>query len=284
MTARNVYATLAEFKAYFTARGGSAATDAADDAVIEKLLEQASRHLDSKTARWFYPRIETRYYNIPGQPDGYERELWLDADLLAVISFLNGDAVSIAATEYNLLPKNEYPKYSISMRPTSNVVWSLDSNGDWEHVLDVLAIWGFHSRYQDAWLAGSTLAEDLDTSETQWDVASESLFAAGQTVKVDNEICVVSSTVSGKINVISRGDNGSTAATHLSGATVYIWRPMEEARNAVCEIANTAYRRRFGMATSGSEQVTAAGVVLSPRDIPALASEFIATYQRRVYS
>lgn len=283
MTARNVYATLAEFKSYFTSRGGSASTDAADDAVIEQLLEQASRYLDSKTARWFYPRIETRYYNIPGQPDGYERELWFDADLLDMLSFLNGDGTAISSTEYNLLSRNESPKYKLVMKPTSDVVWSLDNNGDWEHVITISAIWGYHYRYSDAWFAGSTLAEDLDASETQWDVASESLFAAGQTIKVDSEICNVSSTISGKVNIVSRGDNGSTAATHSSGSTIYIWRPMEEARNAVCEITNTAYRRRFGMATSGTEQVTAAGVVLSPRDIPALASEFIKTHQRLTY-
>jgi hypothetical protein len=284
MTAHNVYATLAEFKAYFTARGGSAATDAADDAVIDQLLEQASRHLDSKTARFYYPRIETRYYNIPGQPDSYERELWLDADLLAIISFLNGDGTSIASTEYNLLPRNESPKYEIAMKQISNIVWSLDSNGDWEHVIAVSGIWGFHNRYADAWLTGTTLSEDLDTRETEWDVASAALFAAGQTIKVDNEICNISSTATGKLNVLSRGDNGSTAATHLTGATIYIWRPMEEVRSAVCEIANTAYRRRFGQATSGMEQITGAGVVLSPRDIPALAAEFIATFQRRVYT
>jgi hypothetical protein len=59
---------------------------------------------------------------------------------------------------------------------------------------------------------------------------------------------------------------------------------MEEAHNAACEIANTAYRRRFGQSTSNTETVTAAGIVLSPREIPAMAQEFIKTYQRRTYS
>ena len=82
------------------------------------------------------------------------------------------------------------------------------------------------------------------------------------------------------VTVLQRGDNGSTAATASNGATVYVWQTMKACQNACIEIANSAYRRRYGQsATSNTETVTAAGVVLSPRDIPTMAKTFIAQYE-----
>ncbi len=40
MTTLNALATLADYKAWFTMRGGSTSTDTADDAVIELLLKE----------------------------------------------------------------------------------------------------------------------------------------------------------------------------------------------------------------------------------------------------
>jgi len=285
MTPKNSYVTLTDFKNYRVARqqSTSVTADTTDDGVIEQLLEAASRFIDSKTGRWFYPRIETRSYTLPDYlGEFYSKELYFDADVLEIVTFLNGDGASIAATQYNLLPKNEHPKFMMKMKATSSVVWALDSDGEWEYVLDLTAVFGYHNKYVNAWKVGTTLSEALDTTETEFDVTSAALFASGQIIKIDSEINIVSTAPTGKINVVSRGDNGSTAATHDSGATVYIWQPMEDVRNAVCEIANTAYGRRFGRSASNTETITAAGIVLSPRDIPAMATEFISVYRRYV--
>ena len=51
-------------------------------------------------------------------------------------------------------------------------------------------------------------------------------------------------------------------------------------KSATLEIAQTAYRRRSGQNTEGVARVTAAGVVLSPRDIPAYAMAVIAKYRQ----
>jgi hypothetical protein len=61
----NGYATLAEFKAYILPRGGGAVTaDVADDAVIEDLIEAASRDIDKFCARQFWAESSdsTAYY------------------------------------------------------------------------------------------------------------------------------------------------------------------------------------------------------------------------------
>lgn len=285
MTNLNLYATLADYKAYSTARGQTASTDTADDAVIVNLLESASRYIDGKSGgRFFYPRIETQYYDIPGGGGReYSREVELyHRDLQTIITFLNGDGTSIASTQYELLPRNDTPKFCIRLKQTSTLIWQLDSDGNWENVLALTGIFGYHNRYTEAWTVGSTLAEDLDTSETGWDVTSGTSFAAHQIVKVDNEIGIVSSVASNTLTVISRPANGSTAATHTSGTTVYIWQPMADLKQAVLETANNAYQRRFGKSVGENIQVTGAGVVLSPRDIPASTEQFINTYRRYV--
>lgn len=278
MTARNPYATLSEYKSFKVGRGQTATTDATDDVVIDGFLEAASRYIDDKTARWFYPRIETRYYSTPESGN----ELLFDADLLAITTLLNGDATSIASTEYNLLPKNDTPKYGLKIKGSSSVVWEADSNSNTDYVIALTGIFGFHNHYVDGWKVGSTLAEDLDVSELGFDMASGALFSAGQIIKVDNEICLASSVASNTVTVIERAANGSTAATHSSGATVHYWQPMETARNAVLETAVNAYRRRAGQSQGGTETITGAGVVITPRDIPAMAEEFIRSYRRLV--
>ena len=73
----NGYATLAEFKALL----GITSTNATDDSIIEDCIEAASRYIDGKTRRTFYARTETRYFSVP---DGGERQLDLDDDLLTI--------------------------------------------------------------------------------------------------------------------------------------------------------------------------------------------------------
>jgi len=281
MTARNTYATLAEFKDYWKSRGSTNATDTADDVVIDNLLENASRFLDSKTARYYYPRIEARVYDVP---DVDRHTLDLDADLQEIITFTNGDASAISSTQYNLLPRNYSPKHALQLKQNSTLIWEPDSNGDYEGVITLTGIFGYHPIYAEAWKSAGTLGASItDTTTLAFTMTAGHTLAIGQVIRIDNEIFIIGNVSTNTITPLKRGDNGSTAATHSNGATVTIWQPMEEAHNAACEIANTAYRRRFGQSTSNTETVTAAGIVLAPREIPAMAQEFIKTYQRRTY-
>lgn len=279
MTTLNSYATLADFKVFKTSRGQSSTTDTTDDAVIELLLKAASRYVDTQTAREFYPYIQTRYFDLPSSDDIDLRTLKMDADLLEVISIVNGDGVTIPSTEYTLRPRNASPYIFVRLVDNSTYYWASDGAGDTHDVIAVTGIWGFHNRYTSAWLIGSTLAEDLDTSETGIDVASGTLFAVGDVIRFGNELGYVSAKATNTLTT-TRAENGSTAATHLTSANVSIWQVMDELKNAVLEIAAQAYSRRFGQSSNATATVTAAGVVLSPRDIPAMATDFIRTYRR----
>ncbi|MCR4308376.1 MAG: hypothetical protein NUV80_07545 [Candidatus Berkelbacteria bacterium] len=273
----NLYSTLAEYKAFVTARGQTASTDTADDGVIVDLLEVASRFLDSKTARHYYPTIETRLYDFPET-----RDMNLKADLLEVITLTNGDSTSIPSTDYVLDAANETPYWNLRLRSNGSTYWTLNSTNGIEQIIQLYAWFGYREQYaQRAWaLAGTLGAAITDTTTLAFTMTAGHSLAVGQVIKIGTEIYNITTVATNTITPIARGDNGSTAATHLNGVSVYTWKPQEQAKNAVLEIANTAYNRRFGKNTGTNEQITAAGIVLSPRDIPAMASEFIQTYKR----
>lgn len=275
----NLYATLAEYKAYSVARAQTATTDATDDGVIVDLLEAASRYLDDKTGRQFYPSIETRLYDIPG-----DSELWLDGDLLSVITLTNGDATVITTTNYKLNNPNFTPYHAIELKDISTVEWETNSSDSSQQVISVAAWWGYRQKFaQRAWQSVGTLGAAItDTTTLAFTMTAGHSVTVGQILKVDSEIYNIATVATNTITPIARGDNGSTATTHSNGATVYAWKPQEEARNSVLEIANSAYNRRFGKSTGESATVTAAGVVLTPRDIPKMADEFINNFRRWV--
>jgi hypothetical protein len=134
MTITNGYATLAEVKAYID----TASTNAGDDAVIEDMVEMASRLIDTLTLRTFYARTETHYFNYSG-----ERGLIMDDDLLTVTTLTNGDDEIIASTEYNLLPFSRSPKHEIKLKQSSTYGWSIDTDGNTEGVISVVGTWGY---------------------------------------------------------------------------------------------------------------------------------------------
>lgn len=270
----NNYATLADYKSYVTSRGQTVTTDTTDDAVIESLLESASRYIDDETGRVFYPYIQTRYFDVPSG-----RELLLDEDLLEIITLTNGDSATMPTTEYHYVPKNIYPAYGLKISDVSSYQWVSDTYGSLENAVSVEAIWGFRQKYlSEGWKVGGTLGAAITTDNgTSATMTAGHTLATGQIWRIDDEI--LTGSVATNTLTISRGENGSTAATHLNGITVYYWNPERGAKNAVLEITHSAYSRRFGNSTSSSVTVTAAGVVISPRDIPAQAQAFIATHK-----
>ncbi len=276
MTTLNSYATLQEYKTYAVARGQTASIDTFDDVMIERLLKTASKYIEDESAIHFVPYIETRYFDVPKADSLEPRVLRLDDYLLEVITLTNGDGTVIPSTEYTLRPRNRSPHYGIRLIDNSTYYWASDGAGDTHDVIAVNGVWGYHDRYNQAWLLGSTATEAMDDNETGYDVTSSSLFAVGNLIRFDNELGYVSAIGTNSLT-ITRHENYSTAATHLTSINIYIWQPMEQARNAVCEIAKTAYGRRKGESTSSNVTVTAAGVVLSPRDIPTMARDFILT-------
>lgn len=143
MAISNGYSTLQEFKDY--AFRGQEATDATDDAVIEDLVEAASRAIDRFTGRTFYARSETRLYDTPGAAT-----LWLDDDLLTVTALTNGDGTAIAASSYVLHPANATPYYAVELLGTDGVWWQLNSDSQSpRRAIALEATWGYAAAAPD---------------------------------------------------------------------------------------------------------------------------------------
>ena len=109
MTITNGYCTLAEFKAYYTTRGGSSTnTDTNDDGVAEGVIEGASRLIDRITGRVFYVSSsdETRYFTAD------DKETVFIDDLSSITSLKvddDGDrsyGTTLSSTDYDLMPYN----------------------------------------------------------------------------------------------------------------------------------------------------------------------------------
>ena len=273
----NGYVTLAQFKAN---HGAIASTDTTNDAVIERIIESASRWLDDNSGHTFYPRVEARVYDY-GDP----YLLTLDDDLLEVISITNGDDSTLASTEYNLLPTNYTPYRKIKIKASSVYYWTVDSYSNTEQVITVNGYWGFHNRYsQEGWKLITTLNEatGITASELTFTVTAGTNLEAGQVIKIDTEIMTLATVSTNDVTVIERWDNGSTAATHAQSASVYAWRPMPGARAACYDLAVNMYHRLTGENMSTVSIVTTGGAVVTPKDIPESAWQFVRSLQRHI--
>jgi hypothetical protein len=206
----------------------------------------------------------------------------IDDDLLDIITLTNGDDTVITTTDYFLLPRNTSPKFAIQIKDYSSVYWSQDSNGSLEGVISVLGWYGYHGDYtQRAWKSvGTTNAAMTDTTTLSFSCTTGHTILVDSIVKINNEIMQITTSGTNTIVPAMRGDNGSTAATHLTSQTVYEWQVMPDIRNACLQILDNVYADRSGQ-NSGRISVTASGIVIRPEDVPTMAQRTIDRYGRR---
>lgn len=201
MTITNGYCTLAEIKA----RKEITSTNATDDGFIEKLVEAASRFIDSTTGRRFYANSvdETRYYTAEDT-----ETLWTD-DIVSVTTLATDDDASHAwgttwtTNDYDLMPHNA----AMNGQPY-NCIEATGYNG-----------YGFPM-------------------------------------------------VKKGVKVVGKFGYASTTPSDI---------------NVACQlIVVTMYKNRFGQNMNGPATVTAAGLVITPADVPASAEKLIRPYTRRL--
>lgn len=136
MTITNGYATLAEFKAWTrVVDTDSPSTD--DDAVIERIIESASRYIDREAQQAFYVSSETRKFDVPTG-----RRLYLDKPLLSVSALTNGDGSTISSTDYIFIPANDKPYYAIDLLGSSSVGWRTTAAGNAQQAISLNGTWG----------------------------------------------------------------------------------------------------------------------------------------------
>jgi hypothetical protein len=273
MTIVNSYITRTNFLNWLDTK---TATSAADDLIIDDIIESASRYIDDTCGRRFFPYRQARVYDKPE-----ENQLELIADLLDIYSVTNGDLVGITAADYILLPANDPPYWAIKLRDTSSMVWEPNAAGSDDQVITVDGLWSYRPFYPvQGWTQVGTLAADIaNTTVLTATLTAGHTAITGQIWKVGIEI-FQGSVAANIITVVSRGDNGTTAAVHTALDPIYMWNVYKPIQSACYQIVTGVYKRRFGENLSGVARVTGAGVVITPQDVPQLAMRTLLNLSR----
>ena len=280
------YATLWQLRHYL----GLAADETGDDVRLADFLRRASSYIDQVGFRRYDVRVETRQQNYPVRPrSSFGRfgqvgwmvnelnavntvnagELPVDDDLLAVTLVVNGDGSAISNTDYALEDPQAYPKRALRLTRASGKVWTPGSSGDWQQVIPVTGVWGYHEDYDRAWvdsLDAVSGSAGMTANATTFAVAdadgapedrSDARFQAGQLIRIESEYLLVRAVdYTTNALTVKRACNETTASIHAGGTAIALYRPMETIEQAALRLATWAYRQKD---VSTFERITVIG-------------------------
>ena len=280
MATRHTYASTDDLRDYLAGTTYSSGWTA-DGGSIRRILEAASTRIDQYTSGGtFGPVTETRYYDIGAGSLIDSPQYYVTsghggiamAESLANVIPLDGWLVSTTtvtayddtdrgtsttltegyANDFFLMPYNVSPKTVFKLNEdTSN---TLDAG---QQTLSILGSWG----YTADTLSITTGDAVGSTTTTSVSVTSASSLGPAQTVLVDSEQMYITG-ISGNTLTVERGVNGTTAATHSGGATVYVYDYPALVVQACLDGAKLTFRNRdLGLSTTigtGEQSITAA--------------------------
>lgn len=217
-----------------TLRNDSSLTDDDDE---KRLLIAVSTWIDKLCNRHFYPRVQTRYFDIePG-----DTKKLLVPDLISITTMKDDENLDDTyentwdANDYDLLPYNAdptnhwgHPYTAIAVDEKSSASFPAFPKG--KKVLEIDGLWGFNKLAEHS---GSLLNDgtDINATDTAVVVDDGTDFAIGQTIELDSEQMLITDISSDTLTVV-RALNGTTGASHLDDVDIYILRwpaPVERA-------------------------------------------------------
>ncbi len=280
----NAYASLSELKAIL------GITSTTDDIPMRKILESASRSIESYCNRRFYSTSETKLF------DGAVT-LWVP-DLLSInASGLKTDEDgdldydnTLATTDYILYgggledSLNLYPKTRIEINPNGN--YGSFASGVKSGV-QIAGVWGYgDGTSATPYVTDTTTAEVIDAGETTIAVTSGTNLSAGMTILVETEQMYITSVSINDI-VVEKGVNGTTDADHTYpnsvGKQIYYYRYSRDIMQACIDLSVALYQNR-GKQGLQSERIgdysyTIAGTSLGKSMVESIL-ESIRSYKR----
>lgn len=215
--------------------------DTGDDALIKSFIRAASDIVQQYTARTFVPYTDTREYVAPSKG----RILHVDEDLLSVTSITDGSG-ALAANTYSLTPWNKSPKNAVVLEPT--YFWTRQTD-TWQDVA-IAGVWGYHRNPSKMWRSVAVLEDALASTTATTLTITGTAAAAGievyDYIRIGSEVMQVTaaSTAANAVLTVVRGDQGSTAATALDGATVELFNVTSDVREAAEQLTVYLYRQR----------------------------------------
>ncbi len=277
------YASIADVKGVL---GISSTTD---DTIIRKIVEASSRSIDNYCNRTFVTQSATKYF------DG-ANILWIP-DLLSVTTLKtdeNGDGtyentyqVATAPVDYFLYgvgledTLNTYPKIRIETNPDGDYSGFATSC---KKGVEIAGIWGYGDGISAIpYVIDTTITADLTPAgDTTIPVTAVTNLSPGQLILINTEQYYIYS-ISTLTLTVEPGVNGTTQATHSSGATIYIYQYPSDIRQACIDLSVALYQNRSkqGLQTEriGDYSYTIAGTSLGKSMVESVL-ESIRSYKR----
>jgi len=237
------YASIADLK------GILGITSTTDDTVMRKILESSSRAIDNYTYRAFVTQTATKYF------DG-ANVLWIP-DLLTVTTLkTDEDGDGTYENTYQVATEPiDYYLYGVGLEDTLNTFPKIrietSLNGDYSGFatgckkgVQIAGVWGYGDGISATpYIADTTITEDLTAGESAIDVTSVTNLSAGQLILIGSEQYYIYSIATTTLTV-EPGVNGTTQATHSSGATIYIYQYPSDIRQACIDLSVATYQNR----------------------------------------
>lgn len=266
----NSYATLTELKAVL---GISSTTD---DVVMRKILEAASRAIESYCNRRFYCTTETKYF------DGAS-VLWID-DLLSPTTLKTDDdadatfenTLVITGTQADVLfyPLNEYPKTQIQ----STVVATCDLVPNIKKGVEITGTWGYgDGTTTTPYVATPVTASATTATALTLTLSTDGTIEVGHTILCESEQMYI--TALGTLSAtVERGVNVSTATSHTGAALSYYRYPMD-IHQACIDLSVALYQNR-GKRGIQSERLGDYAYTMSREMMNSILEDSIRGYKR----
>lgn len=178
--------------AYVTREAVKSALDvkqtARSDAQVDRAIAAASRAVEARLRRRFYPETDTRYFDWPTSRSRTSWRLWLDANELISVTSLSSGGTTISPADYFLRrsdDRDEPPYDQIQLDLGTSAVF--DTGDTHQKNIAITGVFGYCADEE----ATGSLAEALDDSETEVDVTDSSLIGVGDLIRVDDERMIV---------------------------------------------------------------------------------------------
>jgi hypothetical protein len=238
----NLYATLTEIKTAMP--DGIRTSTVKYDALLLRLASEVSRFIDRWCGRVFYPSLAVRYFHGEGQAEMDIQDLLS----LTSVEISEDGGVTFAALS---LDADYRPTWWDDLNdPRSWTQLVIDPNGSksaWPsgfRTVKVTGVWAYADDRATAWENSTDTVQDNPlvigaTSLTVLDadgpdqVGIAPRFQTGQLLRIESEFAYDSAVAVGtNVLTIARAQNGTTAAAHVLGKQIDIWRPPEPVKQA----------------------------------------------------
>jgi hypothetical protein len=190
-------------------------------AQVDDAIEAATRDVEKRMHRIFYPRIETHRFDWPGNQYGTPWRLWLDQHEVISVTNLTSGGLTIAASDFFLYPDSGPPYNRIEIDLDSTAAFG---GGDThQRTVEVLGLFGYND---DSKTAGALAAAVSTTSTTTVDVTNSAAVGVGDLIKVGSERMIVTGKTMVDTTINTAGaltatlNNQSLAVSDGSGFTV----------------------------------------------------------------